>query len=111
MVRYADFTERKGRMALLKKEIQKHLDAAYAVAVKEYERMAREIMRKHPNLVEFMNGMGRVFFVDKNGDMIHTNDRSYLSPIDDFLCEWDEQLHLTGDPMRFTADGPVVRDW
>lgn len=28
-----------------------------------------------------------------------------------FINKWDEYLKITGEPMRFTADGPVVREW
>ena len=28
---------------------------------------------------------------------------------DEFISEWDEYLKLTGEPMRFTADGPKIR--
>jgi hypothetical protein len=99
-------------MALLKKQIQTHHDAAYKIAVAEYVRLVREALHRHPKLKEFINGMGSCFFIDRdNGDQIYPCDREYLKPIDNFLAEWDGVMKLTGDSMRFTATGRIARDW
>lgn len=98
-------------MALLKKQIQPLLDKAHDIALKELERMARKAMREHPELTEFVMGMGIATFTDKNDNNIDCNERSYLKPLDDFFYEWDDKLGLTGTPMRFTADGPIETEW
>lgn len=82
------------------------------MALHELERRARVAMRRDPSAVEFVMGMGAVFFRMKNGkDADYTTSRPALRPVFDLLAEWDDYLHLTGTPMRFTADGPVIKEW
>jgi hypothetical protein len=104
------------------KEIEKlYFDAGDKAAV-FVEEQARAILRKHPSLHEFTMAMGTWFFTVKR-----SKDRSLLpgehavlhdppsyiknSRLASFILKWDEYLKITGEPMRFTADGPVVRDW
>lgn len=102
-------------------------------ALAEVERLARKILKEHQNLNEFVMGMGmweitrKIGTRDDSGGTVvkfQTTTESYglindvvelelayLKPLGDFIDEWDSVLHLTGTPMRFTADGPVVTDW
>lgn len=54
--------------------------------------------------------MGCWGFTGKNGDILH-DELHYMSPVVRLLKKWDEILKLTGEPMRFTATGPVIRNW
>lgn len=86
------------------------------------EEQARAILKKHPNLHEFVMAMGSWFFTTKRSKdrtllpgehaVLH-DEPSYIknSRLASFIAEWDEYLKITGEPMRFTADGPVVRNW
>lgn len=86
------------------------------------EEQARAILKKHPNLHEFVMAMGGWFFTVKKSQhgsllpgehaVLHDNP-SYIknSRLANFIAEWDEYLKITGEPMRFTADGPTVRNW
>lgn len=87
-----------------------HLREADRLALAEVERLARSIMRRHPRLHEFCMGMGSWCFWTKDGQQFDDSDLKYLSPIGNFLYEY-EDLKLTGTPMRFTVDGPVVTNW
>lgn len=92
-----------------KRAIQLHYQAATDVALELIEKRARVILRKHRNLTEFLSAMGAWFFIDKNGNTL--TELEYMKPVADIYDEWDEYLKLSGEPMRFTADGPVIRDW
>ena len=93
------------------KAIQLHYDEAVRLALTTVERMARKILRDHPNLDEFVMGMGRAMFTTNDKQNLGTEERAYMRPLDDFLTEWDRWLHLTGEPMRFTAHGPKITTW
>jgi hypothetical protein len=93
------------------KQIREDYDATVKLALQEVEDRARRILRRHPPLTEFCMAMGTAFFVTTGGSTLGTDDRAYMRSLDDFLREWDDFLHLTGHPMRFTADGDVVTDW
>lgn len=94
------------------------------IALDLVEKRARAILRQHPNLDEFIMGMGIWFFTRKVGtkdekgivieewmnNIVH-EPLAYMKPVADLIDEWDEYLKITGEPMRFTANGPVVREW
>ena len=99
---------------------------AAAEARGEIERLARAILRKKAQLHEFVMAMGTWFFTNHAGKVVeheveHYNPvstspyshtpRRWVAPLWEFIQEWDEDLHLTGDPMRFTAEGPVITEW
>lgn len=110
----------------LEKATLHHYQQASEAASALVEEQARAILRKHPNLHEFVMAMGGWFFTAKKSQdrsllpgehaMIHPTD--YHAPryitnsrLANFITEWDPYLKVTGEPMRFTADGPVVREW
>lgn len=94
-------------------DVRKHMRDATRIAVELVEGHARRILRTHANLDEFVMGMGRAFFTLKGDDKtnLDTDERRYFKPIDDLLHEFDQELHITGIPMRFTADGPKITNW
>lgn len=94
-----------------KQAVKFHYDKAGDFAVAEVERMARQILLTHPNLNEFIMGMGLACFTDKADNSLDTSDRRYMKPLDDFISEWDEYLKITGEPMRFTATGKKITSW
>lgn len=74
------------------------------------EEKARALMRKNLHLHEFTMAMGTWFFSKGSGEICH--DVPYCARgLAVFIEEFDDALYLTGHPMRFTKDGPVVRDW
>lgn len=94
-----------------------HLQASEAASA-FVEQEARAILRGHSNLHEFIMGMGIWCFTlvkaDGSDDHPTINDEPrYVSHsrLARFISKWDEYLKITGEPMRFTADGPVVREW
>lgn len=97
-------------MSKRKKEFEKLYDQAFDLAIKEIEEAARRIMRNHPRLVEYCQGMGTWMFSDADDNLYDGDDR-ICKPVDDIMQKWDEYLHLTGHPMRFTVDGPVITMW
>ena len=104
-------------MKIKVKEIEQVYDQAAEMAEKFVEGHAREILRKHGNLDEFIMAMGGWFFTLKKpaGGLhyVSEEDRVYLwkSPLAKFIALWDERLRITGRPMRFTAYGPKQTDW
>ena len=75
------------------------------------EATARSILRRNKTIKEFVMAMGSAFFYSRDGDVLELDDRKSFKPLKDFIEEWDDLLKITGEPMRFTADGPKVTDW
>ena len=101
-----------------------HYNEACQLAFEEVKKRARIILKKRPNLDEFVMGMGAWFFTTKDGrntdgSVEFYNEtsgyfylfRSWVQPISDIICKWDEVLKITGNPVRFTAKGPEVVNW
>jgi hypothetical protein len=95
-------------------------------AASEYvEKMARQILREHKELDEFVMAMGTYFFTYKKGgnldpisskmnssyNYVYYDTEPFLKPLNDFISEWDSVLKITGDAMKFTADGIKITDW
>lgn len=108
----------------MKNSIQHFYDKACELAVQEVEKEARKILREHKHLDYFIMAMGTYYFVDKKGQNIDTQqpckrnghnswDHSfkYFEKLTNLICEWDEYLKITGNAMKFTADGKVITDW
>ena len=95
------------------KEIDRLYDQTVNAALAEVERIARKILVEHPVLDEFIMGMGTWSFTSRRDKGMSWTypDKTYMKPMDDFICEWDEYLRLTGTPMRFTATGKVKTEW
>ena len=107
-------------------DVDRHYQKACNAALALIEERARAIMRKNPDIDHFTMAMGSWFFWGKDDRQVEVYDEHYhatgtivftytakewAKPLCDVFEEWDEHLKLTGVPMRFTADGPVVRDW
>lgn len=111
-------------MNKIDKQIEYHYQKATDIALKEVERLAREILKEHPEFKEFIMAMGSYFFTTKKkGEIISTwenvykgnryvkeNAKDCFVELNDFIRKWDD-LKLTGCGMRFTATGKVVTDW
>jgi hypothetical protein len=102
--------------------IENCLSIANDMALLEVELQARKILSQHKNLDEFVMGMGGWFFTrnDKEHTIVH-NDSNGISPsertpkytrrLQTFIDKWDNDLKITGNPMRFTANGKTITDW
>jgi hypothetical protein len=98
--------------------IAEHVAAARVVALEWIESCARTVLHEHDDLREFIMGMGTAFFTYRTDrrvlDLIVELDdptHEYLQPLCAVIDNWDECLQLTGEPMRFTADGPKITEW
>ncbi len=97
-----------------KTQISRLYSEASKLALILIESMARDILRKHPHLDEFVMGMGGCLFTTKDETRaggISPDERSYMKPLNDFLDDWDDLLRMTGSPMRFTAEGNKRTEW
>jgi hypothetical protein len=92
------------------KKIEELYNQCSDLAIERIEEIARDILKKHPKLDEYCQGMGTWDFTDKKGNLID-NDNPICKSLDDFMQEWDSYLHLTGAPMRFTAISKKITDW
>lgn len=107
-------------------DIERHYSAACDLASKIVEQRARTILCEHPELDEFVMAMGEWFFtykvgaIDRSGieilegdsNIVHESEElDFAKPIIDLITEWDNYLKITGEPMRFTAKGPVITEW
>lgn len=93
------------------KMIEKYYMKAFDTAIALIEQRARKILEHHPELKEFIMAMGTYCWTDSKGEIIMEDEDKKFSSIDKIIEDWDEYLHLTGQPMRFTADGPKITEW
>ena len=104
-------------LAQIRSERMRTEERLYAMSADLIEAKARGILRSHPTLDEFVMGMGAWLFTRKDSaDDISTVFReripAYARPFERMMDEFDRlELKITGEPMRFTAEGPVVREW
>lgn len=95
-------------------DLQHHYDRARAIGLTIIEREARRVMREDPTIKEFVMARGVAMFncVDEQGneEILHANDIDAFD-LEFILSDWDDVFKFTGEPMRFTADGPVRREW
>lgn len=118
-------------MKRINKKIEKQYEIARQMAVDEMIRLARKILKKYPHLDEFVIAMGTCFFTlkDKFGSVYdnHISMREqymkkdysygtrltyqYFKPLDEFISEWNEIFKLTGEGIRFKAEGEIITDW
>lgn len=75
------------------------------------EREARNVMKHHPKLVEFVMGMGDWGFYDKRDNYLTSETTRYLESFGNLIDTLDDMFGVTGEPMRFTVDGKVIKDW
>jgi len=92
------------------KSVQKPFDVAVYEALIIVEREARKVLKKDTCLGEFVMGMGVWNFTSKR-DMWMIDAEERAPELARFIDKWDDYLHLTGNSMRFTADGEVRTDW
>jgi hypothetical protein len=85
------------------------------IALAEVERLARLCLKSNIGYFnEFVMCMGTFFFTDKSGEVLYDHiaeKRIGYKRLDNFVCEWNSMLKLTGEPMRFTATGSKITDW
>ena len=93
------------------RRVAEFYESACVAANGYVEELARKILAEHSTLDEFVMGMGIACFTDKKGDSLDLEDRAYMKPLADFINEWDDFLKITGEPMRFTANGPRITNW
>lgn len=93
------------------KQISQHVDEALSLALQYVEEQARKILSEHPNLDEFVMAMGDCTFSTFANENLGLEDRSYFASLRRFIWAWDDILGITGNPMRFTATGPVCHNW
>lgn len=102
-------------MKKIDKQLTNLYDKMYGIAILEVERLARKCLSQNPkHFNEFVMCMGTFFFTDKKGEVVWghiAEKRSGYKPLDDFICEWNSILKLTGEPMRFTSSGKIITHW
>lgn len=103
--------------ASVKQSIERDFERVVKAALDEVERLARLVLMHNAALEEFIMAMGGAFFTIVTGDgvalstSVPVEECVGADTLDSFLVDWDEFLHLTGHPMRFTATGEKVTKW
>ena len=97
----------------ISEQIQKLHTEASNLASAEVIRIARKILNEHSELKEFVMGMGLWSFSDYDGHsyLLENGTDPRFAELEDFISEWDSEIRITGEPMRFTANGKIIRNW
>lgn len=102
----------KGEVSL--DDLQHHYDRARSIGLAIIEREARKVLKDDPTIKEFVMAMGSATFTclyDGGEELLHVEDVDSSLDLKFILDEWDDVFKFTGEPMRFTATGPVRREW
>jgi hypothetical protein len=98
---------------LVDSAIEHYLFAAERVASKTVEKLARKILCENVDLDEFVMAMGTWSFTIKHkkpSEDADDNEKRF-DEIREFISKWDKKLKITGEAMRFTADGEKITNW
>lgn len=104
-------------LAQIKREKERTDIRLYEMALTLIETRARKILAAHSNLDEFVMGMGGWLFTKKDSednisDVYRERIPAYAKPFLEMMDEFNDiELKVTGEPMRFTATGAVVKMW
>lgn len=107
------------------KSVQYHFNKANLLAEKQVIKLARTILKNHPEYDEFIIAMGSYFFTNKktgqnitpmeenyrNNQYVSDDRYKYFKPLNDFILKWNDNLYLTGMGIRFKAKGKIKRHW
>lgn len=92
-------------------ELEHAYQRARSIGLFLVEKYARETLR-------VTTGKYSEFMVDTDGswgflDLLGSEMMCWpkVQPLWSFMQKWSDTLELTREPMRFTADGPVRREW
>ena len=96
-------------MEYKEKDVREHYFKARDIALELIEKKARNILKKHNELKEFVMSMGTYFFTNIKGNSLI--DPEFDSGLKQFINRWDKELKLTNEPMRFTATGRKKTNW
>lgn len=94
-------------------DLEKAYEKARGIGLFLVEKYARQALKDNAstNAHEFVMAMGVYSFWDSKDRQMGCMFDSAAERLDDLMMNWDGALKLTGEPMRFTADGPVRREW
>jgi hypothetical protein len=93
-------------------EMELHREKATEAALQEIERLARRMLKKYKYMDEFLMAMGGYFVTRKpDKEILYDLQNKEWKELESFIDEYDDELKLTGDAMRFTAEGPKITDW
>lgn len=113
-------------LSTLLNDMEDHYRKSSNLASDIVEKMARKILIEQPELDEFIMCMGDYFFTYKNSDAHlmpitqkmnknfkydYVDTEPFLKHLNDLLGKWDNVLKITGDSMRFTAEGEKITNW
>ncbi len=86
-------------------QVRRVLDQANDIAYAAVKREALAILQKHPQLTGFCMAMGTACFYDQNGPQ---DPKHYTKTLLNFIDEFDGELKLTGQPLRFKRVGAKI---
>lgn len=82
------------------------------IAICELERIARKIMNRYKSIDTFCCAMGTWSFYDESGPLYVDDPR--FKEMSEFMMEWNDNLYLTGYPLRIDRKGNelvATNDW
>ena len=115
-----------GQIAYLTNQTEKNFQASKDAALEAVQFMVRQVLRRCPELHEFIMANGGAFFIKDNssnitiadlvtvlGNEVPCRSEAFFAAarLLSFMGTWDAVLKITGNPMRFTTEGPIVTDW
>ena len=91
-------------------DLQHAYEKAQKCAISIMEQMARRVLHEHSDYSEFFSAYGNWGFI-RHDQHIVTGVYCPSAELLEFIRQWDAKLGLTYARIRFTANGPIVREW
>lgn len=100
-------------------DLEKAYNKAQSIGLFLVEKYARQLMREDPQWEEFIvdaNDWGFRMSKKRRYELFASGGKDTLFrasslPLSSLIQKWNGVYKLTSEPMRFTADGPVRREW
>ena len=93
------------------KQIDEMLFEARRLALEWVENEARRLLKQNSWLTEFIMAMGGATFRTREDRLLDVDMVTIADDLADFIRKFDDSLGITGEPMRFTKDGPKITVW
>lgn len=101
------------------RKINEMFDYGSKLAIELVESEARKILAADPELDEFVMAMGGCLFSTTNKERGYTPrgggsnilDEEVAPDFFEMVDDLDDKFCVKGHPMRFTANGQIVKDW
>ena len=97
----------------MKNQVKYFYECAEKAGMDFIQKEALKILRAHPRLIEFEMAMGSATFTTKYREFLNVMDEDhpkYMDNLSNFLDDWDDVYHFTGEEMVVKLDKGISNE-